>query len=70
MEEALQVGEVESDNLVKEVEEVEEEELASLVVDQGVEAQTVMLRETTLVQHGERRDPQVQLQTGKAGENK
>lgn len=64
MEEALQVEEVGQDSQVEEVEEAEEGELAPQVLEVGVEAQTGMLRRMTPVQHGERTDPQVQLQTG------
>lgn len=70
MEEALQVEEVGQDSQVKEAEEAEEGEegeLASQVLEVGVEAQTGMLRKISPVQHGLRTDPQVQLQTGKAG---
>lgn len=62
MEEALQVEEVGQDSQVTEAEEVEEGELVPQALEQWVEAQMGMP-----VQHGQRRDPQVQLQTGKAG---
>lgn len=67
MEEALQVGEVGHDNQAK---EAEGGELAAQLLQQGVEAQMGMLRKMTPVQHGQRTDPQVQLQTGKAGRKK